>query len=43
MGMEVQWLSRNAWFIRTGAAQLAGWLFAKARGRNLFLNVGKSF
>jgi hypothetical protein len=43
MGMEVQWLSRSAWFVRAGAAQLEGWLFAKAGGRNLFLNVGKSF
>jgi hypothetical protein len=43
VGLEVQWLSRNAWFVRAGSAQLEGWLFAKARGRNAFINVGKSF
>lgn len=43
LGMEMQWLSRSAWFIRAGSAQLEGWLFKEARGRNLFVNVGKSF
>jgi hypothetical protein len=43
IGLEVQWLSRNAWFVRAGSAQLEGWLLAAARGRNLFVNVGKSF
>ena len=43
VGIELQWLSRNSWFVRVGSAQLEGWLSPMARGRNVFLNVGKSF
>jgi hypothetical protein len=43
LGVELQWLSRNSWFLRAGSAQLEGWLSSKARGRNVFFNVGKSF
>jgi hypothetical protein len=43
VGVELQWLSRNSWFLRAGSAQLEGWITNKARGRNVFLNVGKSF
>ena len=43
IGIELQWLSRNSWFLRAGSAQLEGWISSKARGRNVFLNVGKSF
>jgi hypothetical protein len=43
VGLEVQWLSRNAWFIRAGSAQLEGWVMPAARGRNAFINLGKSF
>ena len=43
VGIELQWLSRNSWFVRAGSAQLEGWLSPMARGRNVFLNVGKSF
>ena len=43
VGIELQWLSRNSWFLRAGSAQLEGWISPKMRGRNVFLNVGKSF
>jgi len=43
VGVEIQWLSRNSWFVRAGSPQLEGWLLPSARGRNVFINVGKSF
>jgi hypothetical protein len=43
VGAELQWLSQNSWFMRLGSSQLEGWLLSKARGRNVFLNFGKSF
>lgn len=43
VGAELQWLSQNSWFLRLGSTQLEGWLLSRAQGRNVFLNVGKSF
>jgi hypothetical protein len=43
LGVELQWLSKNSWFLRLGSTQLEGWLLSMARGRNVFLNLGKSF
>ncbi len=43
VGAEVQWLSKNAWFVRAGATQLEGWFLSQAGGRNVYFNLGKNF
>lgn len=43
LGVEVQWLSDNSWFLRAGSAQVEGWLLPMTGGRSVYVNVGKNF
>jgi hypothetical protein len=43
LGVEVNWLSKNSWFVKAGTSQLEGWLLPMAGGRNVYMNLGKNF
>lgn len=43
LGVELQWLSKNSWFVKAGSSQVEGWLLPMAGGRSVYFNVGKNF
>ena len=43
LGVEVNWLSKNSWFVKAGTSQLEGWLLPMAGGRSVYMNLGKNF
>ncbi len=43
LGVELQWLSKQSWFVKAGSSQVEGWLLPMAGGRNVYVNLGKNF